>query len=107
MIEESILLYLERKISMTEDTKEKLHQLLRCRTPLSLKNPLKKNQKLQGNRKKLEHIDFRSPLWSRAFPMGVLEKMVELLDILDPQNMIWKEIHALRYPACIEMIDGI
>ena len=99
MIEESLFLYLEHKISMKEDVKEKLHQLLRCYTPLSKKNPFEEEPDLTKEIvQALSTCRILDPCCGAgAFPMGVLEKMVDVLDILDPKNILWKEIHVQKH----------
>ena len=114
MIEESLILYLEHKIAMTGDMKEKLHQLLRCHTPLSKKNPFEEEPDLTKEIVQvLSTCKILDPCCGAgAFPIGVLEKMVDVLDILDPQNILWKEIHVQKkyiqkHPDRIEVVDSI
>lgn len=108
MIEESLSLYLERKISMKSDMKEKLHQLLRCST-LSSKNPLKEDLELS---KKIIQVLSKCRILdpccgAGSFSVGVLERMVNILDILDPKNVLWKEIHVQKYRHDIENLEII
>jgi len=69
---------------------EKLHQL----ASFDAKNPFAENQKLTRNIvSTLDRCKILDPACgSGAFPMGVLQKMVHMLQKLDPDNLIWKEV---------------
>ena len=58
------------------------------------KNPFAENQKLTRDIvSALDRCKILDPACgSGAFPMGVLQKMVHMLQKLDPDNLIWKEV---------------
>jgi len=94
MVDESLIAYLKNAVTDWEmDEKqvdEKLHQL----ASFDAKNPFADNQKLTRNIvSALDRCKILDPACgSGAFPMGVLQKMVHMLQKLDPDNLIWKEV---------------
>ena len=96
MVDESLIAYLKtgllgEEASETEQTKldEQLHQLFSYEST----NPFKEDDDFS---KKiidaLDHCKILDPACgSGAFPMGVLHKMVHVLDKLDPKNEKWKQ----------------
>lgn len=94
MVDESLIAYLKNAVNDWEmDEKqvdEKLHQL----ASFDAKNPFADNQKLTRDIvSALDRCKILDPACgSGAFPMGVLQKMVHMLQKLDPNNLIWKEV---------------
>lgn len=94
MVDESLIAYLKNAVTDWEmDEKqvdEKLHQL----ASFDAKNPFFENQKLTRDIvSALDRCKILDPACgSGAFPMGVLQKMVHMLQKLDPENLIWKEV---------------
>lgn len=94
MVDESLIAYLKNAVTdwgMDEkQVDEKLHQL----ASFDAKNPFSENQKLTRDIvSALDRCKILDPACgSGAFPMGVLQKMVHMLQKLDPNNIIWKEI---------------
>lgn len=98
MVDESLIAYLKNSLTDWEmDEKqvdEKLHQL----ASFDANNPFAENQKLtQDIVSALDRCKILDPACgSGAFPMGVLQKMVHMLQKLDPNNLIWKEVQILK-----------
>ena len=94
MVDESLIAYLKNAVTdwqMDEkQVDEKLHQL----ASFDAKNPFTENQKLTRDIvSALDRCKILDPACgSGAFPMGVLQKMVHMLQKLDPENLIWKEV---------------
>ncbi len=94
MVDESLIAYLKNAVTdwgMDEkQVDEKLHQL----ASFDAKNPFSENQKLTRDIvSALDRCKILDPACgSGAFPMGVLQKMVHMLQKLDPNNLIWKEV---------------
>lgn len=94
MVDESLIAYLKNAVTDWElDEKqvdEKLHQL----ASFDAKKPFVENQKLTRDIvSALDRCKILDPACgSGAFPMGVLQKMVHMLQKLDPDNLIWKEV---------------
>lgn len=94
MVDESLIAYLKNAVPnwnlSDKDLDEKLHQL----SSFDPGNPFAKDGKL--NKQIVKAIDKCKILdpacGSGAFPMGVLQKMVHILQKLDPENIIWKEV---------------
>jgi len=94
MVDESLIAYLKNAVTdwkMDEkQVDEKLHQL----ASFDAKNPFVENQKLTREIvAALDRCKILDPACgSGAFPMGALQKMVHMLQKLDPENLIWKEV---------------
>ena len=94
MVDESLIAYLKNAVINWElDEKpvdEKLHQL----ASFDAKNPFAENQKhTREIVSALDRCKILDPACgSGAFPMGMLQKMVHILQKLDPDNLIWKEV---------------
>ncbi len=94
MVDESLIAYLKNAVTDWEmyenQVDEKLHQL----ASFDAKNPFAENQKLTRDIvSALDRCKILDPACgSGAFPMGVLQKMVNMLQKLDPENLIWKEV---------------
>jgi len=95
MVDESLIAYLKNAISdwggLDDETLDKeLHVL----TSFDSKVPFADNPKLQRDIiTALSTCTILDPACgSGAFPMGILQKMVHILQKLDPENMVWKEV---------------
>lgn len=93
MVDESLIAYLKNAIvdwGIDESELDvKLHQL----TSFDLKNPFEGNSKLINDIIfALDRCKILDPACgSGAFPMGILQKMVHILQKIDPENKVWKE----------------
>ncbi len=94
MVDESLIAYLKNAIDDWGIDKKvvdtKLHQL----TSFDPVNPFEDNTQLsQLIIKNLDQCKILDPACgSGAFPMGILQKMVHILQKLDPSNEHWKEV---------------
>lgn len=94
MVDESLIAYLKNAIEdwgISEDElDEKLHQL----TSYEERVPFEGNEELHREIiTALSNCTILDPACgSGAFPMGILQKMVHILQRLDPDNEIWKEV---------------
>lgn len=94
MVDESLIAYLKDAITDWEmdgkELDEKLHQL----SSYDAINPFIETPKLTENIiSALDRCKILDPACgSGAFPMGVLQKMVHILQKLDPENHIWEEV---------------
>jgi adenine-specific DNA-methyltransferase len=94
MVDESLIAYLKNTVTdwgMDEkELDEKLHQL----TSFDPVNPFIENGKLTNRIvKALDECKILDPACgSGAFPMGILQKMVHILQKLDADNAIWKDV---------------
>lgn len=80
--------------SELKDNDERLNDLLHILVSFNSENPFEAFPKT--SKIILEELDKCTILdpacGSGAFPMGVLQKMVHILEKLDPENRIWKEV---------------
>lgn len=94
MVDESLIAYLKNTAHdwqlEDEALDKKLHQL----TSFDPVNPFKENKTItQSIIKALDNCKILDPACgSGAFPMGILQKMVHILQKLDPENEHWKEL---------------
>lgn len=94
MVDESLIAYLKNAVTdWAMDEKvldEKLHQL----TSFDPVNPFSEDRSLTKRIvKALDECKILDPACgSGAFPMGILQKMVHMLQKLDPENEIWKAV---------------
>jgi len=99
MIEEALIAFLKTRIDSWGDLDEnEVDEQLRLLTSFSEVLPFKNNLELQ---KKIIHAISRCTIidpacGSGAFPMGALQKMVHILQKLDPENKIWKEVQVSK-----------
>lgn len=109
MVDESLIAYLKNAVSnwnMDEkELDEKLHQL----TSFDPINPFDQNTDLSKRIVKvLDECTILDPACgSGAFPMGILQKMVHMLQKLDPQNEFWKEVQLDKAISATEEAYGI
>lgn len=94
MVDESLIAYLKNAVADwgmdKNQVDEKLHQL----ASFDLKNPFESNIRLVREIIfTLDRCKILDPACgSGAFPMGMMQKMVHILQKLDPDNILWKEI---------------
>lgn len=94
MVDESLIAYLKNAVTNwnlgDEELDQKLHQL----SSFDPGNPFAKDEKLTKQIvKAIDECKILDPACgSGAFPMGILQKMVHMLQKLDPENIIWKEV---------------
>lgn len=109
MVDESLIAFLKNIVSdwgMDEkELDEKLHQL----TSFDPVNPFNNNVDLSKRIvKALDKCTILDPACgSGAFPMGILQKMVHMLQKLDPQNEYWKELQLNKAISATEEVYGI
>jgi len=94
MVDESLIAYLKNEVegwgAGEEELDAKLHELLSYEDS----NPFQDNQSLQKKIiQALDHCKILDPACgSGAFPMGILQKMVHILQKVDPDNTYWQEL---------------
>lgn len=94
MVDESLIAYLKNAVDAwgleEKEQNEKLHQL----TSFDPINPFAADEALTRNIvTAIDQCKILDPACgSGAFPMGILQKMVHMLQKLDPENKIWKEV---------------
>jgi len=94
MVDESLIAYLKNSVTdwnlSDEELDEKLHQL----SSFDPGNPFAEDKKRTKQIvKAIDECKILDPACgSGAFPMGILQKMVHMLQKLDPDNTIWKEV---------------
>ena len=99
MVDESLIAYLKNAISDwggLDD--EALDKELHVLTSFDSKVPFSDNQELQKQIiTALSSCTILDPACgSGAFPMGILQKMVHILQKLDPDNKVWKEVQLAK-----------
>lgn len=98
MVDESLIAYLKNKRSSLQGEQllddETLDKELHVLTSFDSKVPFADNPELQREIiSALSSCTILDPACgSGAFPMGILQKMVHILQKLDPENKIWKEV---------------
>lgn len=95
MVDESLIAYLKNAISDWGGLDDKtLDKELHVLTSFDTKVPFADNQELQREIiTALSTCTILDPACgSGAFPMGILQKMVHILQKLDPENKVWKEV---------------
>lgn len=99
MVDESLIAYLKNAIKdwggLDDETLEKELHLL---TSFDSKIPFSHNPYLQKNIiSALSTCTILDPACgSGAFPMGILQKMVYILQKLDPENKVWKDVQLAK-----------
>lgn len=94
MVDESLIAYLKNAVTdwgiEEAELDEKLHEL----TSFDPGNPFEENKNLTKRIvRALDECKILDPACgSGAFPMGILQKMVHMLQKLDPENEFWKAV---------------
>ena len=94
MVDESLIAYLKNAMSDWGLSEEALDTELHVLTSFDTKVPFSDNLALRKEIiQALSTCTILDPACgSGAFPMGILQKMVHILQKLDPDNKIWKEV---------------
>lgn len=88
MVDESIIAYLNQKLSDNEESENKLRQLISYTDEPHLFN----DKEVKTIINSIDTIKILDPACgSGAFPMGILHKLVHILHKLDPMNKGWKQ----------------
>jgi tRNA1(Val) A37 N6-methylase TrmN6 len=98
MVDESLTAYLKSAISDWGVDEKAVDEKLRQLTSFDPINPFENQSKL--NRRIVEELNNCKILdpacGSGAFPMGILQKMVHMLQKLDADNQLWKNVQKAR-----------
>ncbi len=94
MVDESLIAYLENTVEDWGVSEEELDEKLRQLTSYEETVPFEGNKELHREIiTALSNCTILDPACgSGAFPMGILQKMVHILQKLDPDNEVWKEV---------------
>lgn len=94
MVDESLIAYLKHAIDTWDMDEEAVDKKLHELTSFDPINPFEDNPQLSISIiKNLDQCKILDPACgSGAFPMGILQKMVHILQKLDPTNEHWKEV---------------
>lgn len=94
MVDESLIAYLKNAITNWGLNEKDLDTELHVLTSFDTKVPFADNTNLQKEIiQALSTCTILDPACgSGAFPMGILQKMVHILQKLDPDNKVWKEV---------------
>ncbi len=97
MVDESLIAYLKNSLQSTESngqSKDALDTMLHELLSYDPANPFAENRELEEQM--IDALDncriFDPACGSGAFPMGILQKMVHILQKLDPDNEYWKKL---------------
>lgn len=109
MVDESLIAYLKNAITDWDLPEEELDKNLHQLFSFDETNPFEDYPDLQKQIiKALDKAKILDPaVGSGAFPMGVLQKMVHVLQKLDPENELWKEVQLEKAMAETEDAFGI
>lgn len=95
MVEESLIAYLKNELTQTsEKLSDNIDNDLQQLVSFSEVNPFENNASIQLQIiKALDKCKILDPACgSGAYPMGILQKMVHILNKIDPGNTIWKKV---------------
>jgi hypothetical protein len=94
MVDESLIAYLKNDVEGWEVGEDELDIKLHELFSYNDSNPFQSNQSLQKKIiRALDHCKILDPACgSGAFPMGILQKMVHILQKVDPENTYWQEL---------------
>jgi len=91
MVEESLVEYLKDKVPEIEE--ERIRLLISYSDELPEFSENEKEKLLQA----IDEIKILDPACgSGAFPMGILHKLVHIIERLDPENIHWRELQRKR-----------
>ncbi len=109
MVDESLIAYLKNAIKETDEDEQKLDKDLHELMSFDPGNPYSdKPETTKQIIRALDNAKILDPaVGSGAFPMGVLQKMVHLLQKLDPNNELWKKVQLEKAMAETEEAYGI
>ncbi|MBL7681754.1 MAG: Eco57I restriction-modification methylase domain-containing protein [Flavipsychrobacter sp.] len=94
MVDESLIAFLKKRLSQTGLDANNLENDLRVLTSFDKRVPFGDTREIKHEIiKALSECTILDPACgSGAFPMGALQKMVHVLQKLDPDNKIWKDV---------------
>jgi adenine-specific DNA-methyltransferase len=101
MVDEALIAYLETKLATgrTESPDDARLRTLLSVSPEKLENPFREEE-ATALITALDQVKILDPACgSGAFPMGVLQRLVDILQKLDPYNRRWKEQQLARAEA--------
>ena len=94
MVDESLTKYLTRKTGVNEG---RLLPLLKFDTEVKKDISLEESTAIIGALNELKILD--PACGSGAFPMGILQKMVRILEKVDPKSEFWKDLQLRKIPS--------
>jgi len=93
MVDESLISYFKQKLNNTEETETKLRDLFSHTADLSEFSKTETDLFIKA----ISEARILDPACgSGAFPMGVLHRLVDLLNRLDPENKRWNDLQIQR-----------
>ena len=93
MVDESLIAYFKQKLDNSDETEQRLRDLFAHTTDLPEFSKAENNALIKA----ISEAKILDPACgSGAFPMGVLHRLVDLLNKLDPQNKHWNELQKQR-----------
>ena len=94
MVDESLIAYLKNSVKNWNIDADELDKQLHCLLSFDNINPFAENDDLQKQIiHSLDNCKVLDPACgSGAFPMGILQKMVHVLQKVDPENKYWQEL---------------
>lgn len=93
MVDESLIAHFKQKLDNTDETENKLRNLFSHTTDLHEFEETKTDLLI----KVISEVKILDPACgSGAFPMGILNRLVDLLNKLDPNNEKWKKLQKQR-----------
>ncbi|KAA6325996.1 Type IIS restriction enzyme Eco57I [termite gut metagenome] len=107
MVDESLVAYLKNQLNKSEEKESKLENKLRQLLDYNSENPFDEHD-TKMIIKAINSCQILDPACgSGAFPMGILHKMVQILQTLDPNNKQWREIQKQKAIAETEQAYSI
>lgn len=93
MVDESLIAYFKQKLDNSDETEKRLRDLFAHTTDLPEFSKAENNALIKA----ISEAKILDPACgSGAFPMGVLHRLVDLLNKLDPENKHWNELQKQR-----------
>lgn len=93
MVDESLIAYFKQKLNNSDETEQRLRDLFAHTTDLPEFSKTENNALIKA----ISEAKILDPACgSGAFPMGVLHRLVDLLNKLDPENKHWNELQKQR-----------
>ena len=93
MVDESLTAYFKQKLDNSDETEQRLRDLFAHTTDLPKFSEAENNALIKA----ISEAKILDPACgSGAFPMGVLHRLVDLLNKLDPENKKWNELQIQR-----------
>ncbi len=93
MVDESLIAYFKQRLDNSDETEQRLRELFAHTTDLPEFSKAENNALIKA----ISEAKILDPACgSGAFPMGVLHRLVDLLNKLDPENKHWNELQKQR-----------